>query len=74
MARDKNLVVDDQAPRSVAEEAEFLGVPESTLAQWRYLRKGPRWVKVGRWVRYPCRDTQEWLDAGADSPAQARPA
>jgi hypothetical protein len=39
----------------------------STIEQWRYLKKGPRWVKVGRHVRYPRADTEAWLDAGADS-------
>jgi hypothetical protein len=63
---------DDLPPRSVAEEADYLGVSENTLTAWRYQGKGPRWVKVGRHVRYPRRDTQDWLDAGADSPKQAR--
>jgi hypothetical protein len=56
----------------VPEQAEYLRVSENTLTAWRYQEKGPRWVKVGRYIRYPRRDTQEWLDAGADSPDQAR--
>lgn len=57
-----------------AEEAERLNVSEATLRQWRWLDKGPRWVRVGRHIRYPENDTTAWLDAGADSPAQAKPA
>jgi hypothetical protein len=38
-----------------------LGVPVKTLAQWRYLRNGPAWVKVGRHVRYRRGDVDGWL-------------
>lgn len=35
------------------EAAEFLGLPESTLAQWRSQRRGPLYVKLeSRLVRY----------------------
>jgi predicted DNA-binding transcriptional regulator AlpA len=44
------------------EVAQFLGVPEKTLDQWRYLKKGPRWSKVGRHVRYRWADVEKWLD------------
>ncbi|MEV7007541.1 helix-turn-helix domain-containing protein [Streptosporangium sp. NPDC051022] len=57
-----------QARRSLAEPsevAEFLGVPEKTLTQWRYLRKGPRYGKVGRFVRYDWRDVEAWFDQQA---------
>jgi hypothetical protein len=63
---------EDLPPRTTAELAEFLRLSPRVLTQWRYLGKGPRWIKVGRHVRYPQEDTQEWLDAGADSPDQAR--
>jgi hypothetical protein len=66
--------IDDLPPRTPSELSEFLDVSERTLTQWRWLGKGPRWVHVGRHVRYPRRDTAEWLDAGADTPENARPA
>ena len=44
-----------------------LHVSGSTLAQWRWLHKGPPWVKVGRHVRYLRDGYRAWLDAGADS-------
>ncbi len=44
------------------EVAAYLGVPEKTLTQWRYLRKGPRWAPVGRHVRYRWEDVEKWLD------------
>jgi excisionase family DNA binding protein len=43
--------------------AERLGVPETTLAQWRYRGIGPRYAKVGRHVRYREEDVEAWLDA-----------
>ena len=41
----------------------FVGVPEPTLAQWRYLRTGPGHIKVGRHVRYRSADVDAWLAA-----------
>jgi predicted DNA-binding transcriptional regulator AlpA len=44
-----------------AEVAELLGIPEATLTQWRYLRVGPDFIKVGRYVRYDWADVRRWL-------------
>ncbi|MBM0275301.1 helix-turn-helix transcriptional regulator [Micromonospora tarensis] len=44
----------------------FLGVPVSTLYQWRYRRLGPRARKVGRHLRYDPADVRAWLDETAD--------
>ena len=62
----------DDDLRTVNELAEFLGVSQATLNQWRWRGKGPRWIRVGRHIRYPRFDTEAWLAAGADSPEQAR--
>jgi predicted site-specific integrase-resolvase len=43
--------------------ADRLLVPEQTLAQWRYLGKGPAFIKVGRHVRYRDEDVEAWLEA-----------
>lgn len=51
------------------ELAELSGVREATLAQWRHRAKkeptaparGPRFVKLGRLVRYPAASVQAWL-------------
>ncbi|MBT2401269.1 AlpA family transcriptional regulator [Streptomyces sp. ISL-100] len=62
------------APRSLAtpdEVAMFLGLPTQTLAQWRYLAKGPRSIKVGRHVRYRWTDVERWLDRNARGDAAA---
>ena len=39
--------------------AEMLGLPEGTLKGWRSREIGPKWVKMGRDVRY---DVAELLD------------
>lgn len=41
--------------------ADYLLVPHATLAQWRYLGQGPRFFKVGRFVRYRWSDVEAWL-------------
>jgi hypothetical protein len=41
--------------------AEHLGVPLRTLGQWRYLGTGPKFLKIGRHVRYRWRDVEAWL-------------
>ena len=38
---------------SVAELADFLGVPPATIYAWRGAGKGPRGIRVGRWTTVP---------------------
>jgi predicted DNA-binding transcriptional regulator AlpA len=42
--------------------AEILGVPEATLANWRYRREGPIGFRVGRHVRYLKSDVETWIN------------
>lgn len=44
------------------EVANALQVPAATLPQWRYLGRGPRYVKIGRHVRYRPADVEHWID------------
>jgi len=48
------------------EVSNYLGIPETTLAQWRFKRCGPRGYKVGRHVKYRLSEVDAWLDARAD--------
>lgn len=48
------------------EVAEHLKVPPKTLNQWRYLGKGPRWIKVGRHVRYRWTDVEAYEEQNAE--------
>ena len=43
------------------EVAAFLGVPVTTLHQWRYVREGPPTFKVGRHLRYDPDAVRRWL-------------
>jgi hypothetical protein len=40
--------------------AAYLQKPEQTLANWRWLGKGPKFSKVGRDVRYEWADVYAW--------------
>jgi predicted DNA-binding transcriptional regulator AlpA len=47
---------------STEEVAEYLGdIPVRTLVQWRYKGIGPKYVKVGKYVRYRWSDVEAWL-------------
>ena len=45
-----------------AELAAKLGKSPAALAQWRYLGRGPRFIKLGRNIRYRTSDVDAWLD------------
>ena len=53
-------------------EAKLLGVKTETLAQWRHLRRGPKYLKYGRMVRYSEAWNKEWLDGQVIDPGQSR--
>lgn len=41
--------------------AAYLGCKEQTLACWRVMKIGPRWVKIGRLVRYAKADLDAYI-------------
>ena len=45
--------------------ADRLGLRPSTLTQWRWLGKGPRYRKLGAAVRYHVDDIDAWADEQA---------
>jgi predicted DNA-binding transcriptional regulator AlpA len=52
-----------------AKAAEFLGLPEHTLAQWRSQRRGPRYIKLeSRLVRYRLSDLEKYLSQRSMEP------
>lgn len=59
------------------EVAEVLGVTIKCLQDWRYHRRGPAFVKVGRLPRYRQSDLDSWIQSRtvptSDSPASAVP-
>ena len=53
---------DGKALLTPREAAEYLGVPETTLAQWRSQRRGPPYVKLElRLVRYRRSDLEDYV-------------
>ena len=49
-----------------------IGIKETTLATWRVLGRGPRFIRVGRSIRYRSEDVEAWLsDRTADSTTDA---
>lgn len=56
----------EQHNRVVLEEgeaAQFLRVSIRTLQSWRVSGRGPRYIKLGRSVRYDRKTLIDWLDA-----------
>lgn len=47
-------------PKQVAHR---LAVPVGSLTNWRYTGVGPRYIKLGRLVRYRAADVEAWVDA-----------
>lgn len=47
--------------------AEFLTNKPNTIEGWRIKGVGPRYIKIGRLVRYRLADVEEWLEAQARS-------
>lgn len=45
------------------EAAELIGVSPSTLNSWRVRRVGPRFLKIGRLVKYRASAISAWIDA-----------
>jgi len=43
--------------------ADEWGIPVQTLAQWRYLGKGPAFVRLGRKIRYRRPDLNAYLES-----------
>jgi excisionase family DNA binding protein len=54
-----------QPLRTPEQIAEYLQMPEKTLADWRSKGIGPRYSKVGKHVRYRQADVDAWLESRA---------
>ncbi|GAC55547.1 hypothetical protein [Gordonia amicalis] len=50
-------------PLDAKEAAIYIHSTEATLRQWRYLGKGPNWIKSGSRVLYRIDDLDHYLDA-----------
>lgn len=59
---------------STREAAAKLGVSPATLVDWRFRRRGPKYTKVGRLIRYCEQDLVDFLQAGLVDPKAGRSA
>lgn len=59
-------IVDDDRLWSVEDVSYYLGVPVSTLYQWRCAGRGPRSRRVGRHLRYLPTDVRSWVTSLGD--------
>lgn len=46
---------------SIEEVSNFLGVPVTTLYQWRHRRVGPQGRRIGKHLRYLPEDVYAWV-------------
>ena len=53
--------------------AHTLSVTEHTLAQWRSDGFGPKYVRVGRLIRYKAADVAAWVQARSVTPGAKPP-
>ncbi len=49
--------------------AAFLAKPQRTLGQWRYLGRGPAYIKIEGHIRYRRADLEAYIDAHRIDPA-----
>ena len=52
---------------TVHDVSSFLGVPVSTLYQWRVQSRGPACRRMGRHLRYRPEDVREWVAGLGDA-------
>ena len=57
-----------QPPLDDAGAAVVLGCAPRTLPNWRSQGRGPRFIRVGRLIRYRIEDLEEYLDARTVDP------
>jgi excisionase family DNA binding protein len=51
---------------TLADLADMLGLPVTTLYQWRHRGEGPPGYRIGRHVRYRRAAVEAWLETQAD--------
>lgn len=55
---------------SATEAAAMLGVEVATLCNWRYLMKGPAYMKMGRKIVYTSESLKKYLRAATVDPSK----
>lgn len=57
-----------ERPLGEKEVAELLGVSPNTLKHWRWVGRGPRYLKLVSKVAYRRQDLDEWINANVTEP------
>jgi excisionase family DNA binding protein len=57
----------------VTELAEYLGVPVTTIYDWRTNGKGPRAYRFGKRLKFALSDIQSWIELQRDDDPSAGP-
>jgi excisionase family DNA binding protein len=47
---------------TAAQLSEYLQIPEETLRKWRLQGTGPKYVRIGKHVRYRRMQVDRWLE------------
>ena len=61
-ANDNRVSADARIVLTNKEAARKLGVSHRTLEDWRLTNRGPRFIKLGRLVRYRLSDLHDFMD------------
>jgi predicted DNA-binding transcriptional regulator AlpA len=56
---------------TVEDLGEREGVPPGTVYRWNYTGTGPRFMKVGKHVRYRIEDVEAWEQSKLSQPPDA---
>lgn len=57
---------------STRQAANHLGCSEGSLRLWRHQKRGPRYFRVGKLVRYRRADLELWIEANSVSPSSEK--
>ena len=61
-------IAEFERPLPEKEVADLLGVSPNTLKHWRWVGKGPRYVKLVSKIAYRRCDLDEWINASVTDP------
>lgn len=56
---------------SAQDVADYVGVPLTTLYQWRTKGTAPRGIRAGKHLRFRPADVEAWLERQSDPPPAA---
>lgn len=65
-APQKSVVAIEPGALPEPEAAKFLGIGARTLFELRRAQNGPKYVRIGKSVRYPVHLLREWLNDRAE--------